>query len=228
MHMLRILRSVILLLFGVAIGLPLLGQTATLSSFNETTNQAAFRLLTEEAVAPIIDTETYTLSAINPDSFIDQPIGLGINALESGLTQVAQASATAQYQPKDQLLQELWGGTLADKPELHAFEGVVFRVRMTVVPSQGKERKQVYKTMKWRLGKPEKRTLSTSEGRYTEYTWKGYKLSVKLIQRDMGKEREQIIEINDMLLTKAAEAAEKNRQLVKEAPLYSDIESLFR
>ncbi len=204
----------------------LFGQ-ASLSSFNEPPIQRAFALLADEGNP---NNNQYLLpnhELLNPDEFLNSPIGQPQGNF-SEMAEISNNGLLSVCKPSVDLLHELWGGALRQQPEMHFYKKQLVRTRIFLHSAEKNERKEVLKAMKSRLGKPAARSWNSGEERYTEYTWKGYKLAVQLLVCDRKGEREQVIDIEDILLMQACEAERQNRKLVKKVNLYSDVESLFR
>ena len=61
-----------------------------------------------------------------------------------------------------------------------------------------------------------------------EYTWEGYKVNISFLLFEQAGSTERVIIVEDELVGQLAIADQENKTFVKEAKLYSDIETLMR
>jgi|GEM_PF-6765306 len=163
---------------------------------------------------------------ISPDSYSDNPIGLSLSHFKN-IDLKNTINNCSFFELNNQQFNAAWGLTFNKTPELSFFEDRLYKVKFFLDKTQLSQTTTL-KKLNNKFGKPQKRKYNLNNTTIKEYTWEGYKVNISFLLFEQEGSTESVIVVEDELVGQLAIADQENKTFVKEAKLYSDIETLMR
>ncbi|WP_020526656.1 hypothetical protein [Flexithrix dorotheae] len=195
-----------------------LGSPSAQSPLSVFTNQIS----EEEEQNYLLEKKSYG----NPDDLYENPISL--SKLEfKNLEHINTSNSCSDYKMSDKSINSVFGSLLEEEPYLCFYQNQLYKINFKLFAEE-KNKGELLKNLTKRYGKPNKHKYEIDDKDVKSYSWEGYKLDIQLVTFQNKGMTEQLMIVEDKLISKIAEADKERKTLVKEARLYSDIESLFR
>ena len=175
-------------------------------------------------------TEKYLLErqeSISPDSYTENPIGLSLSHFKS-INLNDTKNNCSFFKMEEGKMPSALGFKLETAPELSFFEDRLYKIKFRV-DQEAISSKEAIKHLSKKFGKAVKNNYNLKDNStIKEYMWEGYKVNISLLIFTNEGMQESVVLVEDELVGKLAIADQENKTFVKEAKLYSDIETIMR
>ncbi|MBX2842527.1 MAG: hypothetical protein KTR26_12210 [Flammeovirgaceae bacterium] len=161
-----------------------------------------------------------------PDDLYENPISLSKVEFKK-LDLVKSNNNCSDYKLGDKSINSVFGSLLEEEPLLCFYQNQLYKINFKLFAEENSN-SGLLKSLTKKYGKPSKHKYEIDNRQVKTYSWEGYKLDIQLVTYQNKGVVEQVMIVEDKLISKVAEADKEMKTLVKEARLYSDIESLFR
>ncbi len=166
-------------------------------------------------------------ATISPDNFTENPIGLSLSHFKN-IDLSRTKNNCSFFKMEEGKIPSALGLELEQAPELSFFEDRLYKIKF-YVGEEGTSKKQILKNLSKKFGKAQKNTYTLKDNStIKEYLWEGYKVNISLLFFKSEGETESVVVVEDELVGKLAIADQENKTFIKEAKLYSDIETILR